>query len=144
MKGYAHYIWSASAYVVAMLVVTSILYPVGDYRAIILASAFTVLSIVVQTRSSKKERAYKDLKGKDNISKEEKRKMRRYYLATREISIAFLLTALVSLIYFHSARALNRLDNFEEALIMTGFLFSYIGSLLPDSDLIMCRREFIE
>ena len=63
--------------------------------------------------------------------------MRRYYLATREISIAFLLTALVSLIYFHSARALNRLDNFEEALIMTGFLFSYIGSVLPDADLML-------
>ena len=137
MKGYSHYIWSASAFVVAMLVVTSIFYPIGDYRAIILSAVFTFFSIVFQIRSSKKERVYKDLKGKNNVSKEQKRKVRRSYLATREISIFFLLTALIALTYFHSARALSRLENFDEAVIITGFLFSYIGSVLPDSDLML-------
>jgi len=137
MKGYAHYIWSASAFVVAMLIVTSIFYPVGDYRAIIIASIFTFFSIAFQTRSSKKEREYKALKGSNNISKEQKKKMRRSYLATREISVTFLLIALISLIYFHSLRALIRLDNFDEAVILTGFLFSYIGSVIPDADLML-------
>ncbi len=137
MKGYAHYIWSASAFIVAMLMVTSIFYPVGDFRAIIIASVATFISITFQTRSSRKEREYKALKGKNNISKKQKKKMRKSYLATREVSVVFLLIALVSLIYFHSMRALNRLDNFDEAVIMTGFLFSYIGSILPDSDLML-------
>lgn len=137
MKGYAHYIWSASAYLVAMLIVTSILYPIGDYRAIIISSVCTFFSIVFQIRSSKKERVYKDLKGKNNVSKEQKRKVRRSYLATREVSIFFLLTALIALTYFHSALALSRLENLDEAVIITGFLFSYIGSVLPDSDLML-------
>ncbi|MFX1444335.1 MAG: hypothetical protein ACFFHV_13050 [Promethearchaeota archaeon] len=137
MKGYAHYIWSASAFVVAMLIITSIFYPVGDFRAIIIASIATFISIAFQTRSSRKEREYKALKGKNTTSKEQKKRMRRSYLATREISAGFLLIALVFLIYFHSMRALSRLDNFDEAVIMTGFLFSYIGSVVPDSDLML-------
>ena len=104
---------------------------------LILAFGFTFFSILFQIRSSKKERDYKTLKGKDDVTKEQKRKNRSAYLATREMSIILLLIALVFLIYFHSMRAINKLDNFDEALIMTGFLFSYIGSVLPDADLML-------
>ncbi|MFX0073278.1 MAG: hypothetical protein ACFFAO_19535 [Candidatus Hermodarchaeota archaeon] len=137
MKGYAHYIWSASSYVVVMLIITLILFPKGEFLLLVLGFIFTICAIALQTRSSKKERGYKAIKGKDENIKKLKKKMRIRYLAIRETSLILLLIALGLLTAIHSVLAVNRQINFDEALIITGFLLSYVGSVLPDSDLML-------
>ena len=129
MKGFGHITWGASAYVIAISLLTILLLPITRVEFMIGAISLAVLAIIVQHFEAIADKGYKETK--DGLKKAVFKKT---YKILRMVIVTMLTFAILLLMGFHIGLMYNGLENFHFGLIFSGYFLAIFGSMIPDLD----------